>query len=615
NTTEINAVLAYGGTITGKVTNSGGIGLAYAEVSVYDLNGNLVGSSPGAYTAQDGSYTINGLPIGSYKVYFAPGLNSGYLSQWYNNKSDQNSADVVTITGPNTTVINAVLAPCTFKLQSSSAFFGKNGGNGSVLVDTASSCQLVAAINVSWITSGGLGYGSGPIGYSVAANNSGVTRTGTITVSNQTFTVTQSALVSPGGTWIDLGTLTGGSMSSALSVSSDGSVAVGQAFINDPAYPLIGRSRAFRWTQDGGMADLGDLPGGSQAEAYGVSAIGDVVVGAALDSSGNAHAFRWTQDGGMADLGDLPGGSQAEAYGVSAIGDVVVGAALDSFGNTHAFSWTQAVGMVDLGTLSNGSQAVALAVSGDPGVIGGLALDNNGNTHAVQWTQNGIVDLGTVSGGSIDNDAVSADGSVVVGGLWFDSVTYHAFQWTPDSGVFDLGSLGGNSGALNVSSDGNVVVGWALASNDFATACRWSNSTGLLTIDQWLIVNGVDVTGSNFYEAYGVSADGNSVVGQLLNNHAFVAHVGPITCPDNLVESGGTAYSTIQEAYTTATSGQSIQMQALEFQEDLIMTRDIYVLLQGGFGCDYSFNSGFSTIQGSLMISGGTVTVENVILQ
>jgi probable HAF family extracellular repeat protein len=42
-----------------------------------------------------------------------------------------------------------------------------------------------------------------------------------------------------------------------------------------------GQRRAFRWTVDGGMQDLGTLPGGCCSEAYGVSADGAVVVGRA----------------------------------------------------------------------------------------------------------------------------------------------------------------------------------------------------------------------------------------------------------------------------------------------------------------------------------------------
>jgi probable HAF family extracellular repeat protein len=53
---------------------------------------------------------------------------------------------------------------------------------------------------------------------------------------------------------------------------------------------------------------LGDLPGGEfHSVAIGVSADGSVIVGPS-DSASGYEAFRWTSDGGMVGLGDLPGG-------------------------------------------------------------------------------------------------------------------------------------------------------------------------------------------------------------------------------------------------------------------------------------------------------------------
>jgi probable HAF family extracellular repeat protein len=54
------------------------------------------------------------------------------------------------------------------------------------------------------------------------------------------------------------------------------------------------------------MQDLGTL-GGGRSEAYGVSADGAVVVGWADNAAGQRRAFRWTADGGMQDLGTLGG--------------------------------------------------------------------------------------------------------------------------------------------------------------------------------------------------------------------------------------------------------------------------------------------------------------------
>jgi Tol biopolymer transport system component len=65
---------------------------------------------------------------------------------------------------------------------------------GTVNATAAGGCSWTAVSNAGWITvtSGANGSGNGAVGYSVAVN-SGVARTGSITVAGQTFTVMQSA--------------------------------------------------------------------------------------------------------------------------------------------------------------------------------------------------------------------------------------------------------------------------------------------------------------------------------------------------------------------------------------------------------------------------------------
>ena len=106
-TPGINAVLGPGASISGTVRNGQGTGIANVDIWVYDLNGWWMS---GARTNQNGVYAANGLPGGSYRVLFTPPSATGYSSEWYNNKSQQNSADPVAVTVPNVTSgIDAVL--------------------------------------------------------------------------------------------------------------------------------------------------------------------------------------------------------------------------------------------------------------------------------------------------------------------------------------------------------------------------------------------------------------------------------------------------------------------------------------------------------------------------
>ena len=128
------------------------------------------------------------------------------------------------------------------------------------------------------------------------------------------------------------------------------------------------------------MQDLGTL-GGDESWAYGVSADGSVVVGWARNAAGRSRAFRWTEAGGMQDLGTL-GGNSSWALGVSADGSVVVGWAYNAAGYQRAFRWTAAGGMEDLNItyahlLTDGSELwTANAISPDGRYIVGKGYND-----------------------------------------------------------------------------------------------------------------------------------------------------------------------------------------------------------------------------------------------
>jgi hypothetical protein len=57
-----------------------------------------------------------------------------------------------------------------------------------------------------------------------------------------------------------------------------------------------------------------------------------------------------------------------------------------------------------------------------------------------------------------------------------------------------------------------------------------------------------------------------------------------------------------------------IQLQAVEFAEDLLCDRDLEILLAGGYTSDFFFRSGMSRLNGCLTVSAGRVTVDKLIL-
>jgi hypothetical protein len=102
----INATLVKGASISGKVTVPAGVEPGSLQADVTSANGSYAGSSQ---IHDDGTYKVNGLPAGSYKVRFS-GYNSGTLQQWYAGASSEATATPVTLAaGQDRTGIDATL--------------------------------------------------------------------------------------------------------------------------------------------------------------------------------------------------------------------------------------------------------------------------------------------------------------------------------------------------------------------------------------------------------------------------------------------------------------------------------------------------------------------------
>jgi probable HAF family extracellular repeat protein len=180
----------------------------------------------------------------------------------------------------------------------------------------------------------------------------------------------------------DIGTL-GGNRSVGRSINERGQVA-GESQVG-----AGGATRAFCFTEGAGMLDLGTLPGGTHSSAYGINDGGQVVGESDTSPISNpnfrlrgfslsgTHAFLWTEGAGMTDLGHLGGGTSLAAA-ISNNG-TVVGTSTLIDGASRAFRWTQAEGMVDLNAmLPRGSGWVLTAAwdVNDRGQITGQGLHN-----------------------------------------------------------------------------------------------------------------------------------------------------------------------------------------------------------------------------------------------
>lgn len=103
-TTGINAAIVFLGRITGKVTDTSGVGISNITTTIYDAVGNAIDSG---YTDGNGNYITPPLLNGDYKICFN-GWNT-YESRCYSNALDISGATPITVTAPSTSIANIQL--------------------------------------------------------------------------------------------------------------------------------------------------------------------------------------------------------------------------------------------------------------------------------------------------------------------------------------------------------------------------------------------------------------------------------------------------------------------------------------------------------------------------
>jgi hypothetical protein len=95
--------------------------------------------------------------------------------------------------GYSNEVVYVSQASCAYSISPAGLSFGGSGGTGVVNVSTPASCTWTAVSIAPWIviTSNSSGTGNGSVTFSVMSNTGSASRTGTVTVAGNTFTVTQ----------------------------------------------------------------------------------------------------------------------------------------------------------------------------------------------------------------------------------------------------------------------------------------------------------------------------------------------------------------------------------------------------------------------------------------
>ena len=154
----------------------------------------------------------------------------------------------------------------------------------------------------------------------------------------------------------------------------------------------------------------------------------------------------------------------------------------------------------------------------------------------------------------------------------------------------------------------------SLMNHGEASTATWLNTQGFNNVQ----MSDYYWTSSNYtasaWKLFMGSGTSNS---SLKSETGWVWPVSGRICYDNLArrsDTGTTDYPTIQEAYDTNLIDHTLKARASTYCEDIYFDGDIDVLLRGGYDPGFASQTGHTVIYGSVTITRGSVTAENIII-
>lgn len=281
-------------------------------------------------------------------------------------------------------------------------------------------------------------------------------------------------------------------------ISGDGTVVIGQGFLERPDDPGNFDLTGWVWSEGNGLVDLFSRFSDEFSYAWDVSSDGASVVGMTnffIDFNGGGEfsdAFIATPAGVVSTLSHLPGMFRAEATGVSGDGSIIAGYEMDFDFVRFPVYWDMdndgIVRQLRIPAGSLGSD-IPLAMSDSGRFIAGISLQEN----------NGF--------GDFREDLV----------LWDleGEESVRIVAQTPE------GFLSANPSF--VSDDGRTIIGtldrFGFFDNPEGAAFIWREGIGLMTLEQYLLdEHGLDTLGWRLRTARDATPDGTTIVGHTIED-------------------------------------------------------------------------------------------------
>jgi probable HAF family extracellular repeat protein len=283
----------------------------------------------------------------------------------------------------------------------------------------------------------------------------------------------------------DLGALPGDASSVAWAINANGDVVGWSTGLNG--------TRAFVFTDLGGMVALPGLPDRPRTVARDINDIGDVVGNANAGGTDLGHAVLW-RGGSVHDLGTLGTGAYSEGWGINNLGQIVGTSHTGSGFGAHGFLYTQAAGLRDLTPDSDEGAATDI---NDVGQATGYKTAFGGY-HAFRWDARGFVDLGVLpSFAHSFGWSINAAGEVTGNSTSASGNSERLFRFTDGVGVQNLGGTGEHNVALGINALGQVV---GCSGQSIRRALRYTDAAGLQNLNQligpslgWVLLCAMDI--------------------------------------------------------------------------------------------------------------------------
>jgi hypothetical protein len=157
----------------------------------------------------------------------------------------------------------------------------------------------------------------------------------------------------------------------------------------------------------------------------------------------------------------------------------------------------------------------------------------------------------------------------------------------------------------------SVVGNGSVTSSPVGISCAAGSGAGCTAAFDTNSTVGLTATGNTGFDFsnWSGACTGSAACSVLMDTDKSVTATFTV---QNNVKVNGSSYGTLNDAYLAAGDGATLMARDLTFVEDLLLHREIGIILQGGYADGFGSHTGYTTLHGVLTVSSGSVVLNNL---